>query len=166
MDAKHGNPLRVRSSCWCYPRHHVAGNLRCPFASVTHANIGLALDQTLESLTAMGAPPWTQPRDELRLDTVEKGIYALTTGLLADTMIEPLPNSSARRRGLGLRLKGRAYADHSEAAASVQRRHGTRFAPKSRCGALAELAPPMRARAGGAAEGTCIDWDPASMIVS
>ncbi len=83
-------------------------NLRSPFASLMHANIRLAFDQTLENLTGMGAPPWTQPRDELIIDLVEKGIYALVTGLLADAMIEPSPNSSARRRGLGLRLKGRA----------------------------------------------------------
>ena len=83
-------------------------NLRGPFASLMHANIRVAFDQTLENLTGVGAPPWTQPRDELLIDLVEKGIYALTTGALADTMIAPLPNSSARRRGLSLRLSGRA----------------------------------------------------------
>ncbi len=83
-------------------------NLCGPFASLMHANIRLTFDQTLENLTGVGAPPWTQPRDELIIDLVEKGIYALGTGLLADAMIEPAPNSSARRRGLGLRLRGRA----------------------------------------------------------
>jgi hypothetical protein len=42
------------------------------------------------------------------LDLVEKSIFALVTGALADAVIDPLPGSSARRAGLGERLKGRA----------------------------------------------------------
>ncbi len=83
-------------------------NLRGPFASLMHANLRLSFDQTLENLTGVGAPPWTQPRDELVLDLVEKSIFALVTGALADAVIDPLPGSSARRAGLGKQLKGRA----------------------------------------------------------
>lgn len=83
-----------------------SANLRGPFASLMHTNLRLSFDQTLENATGVGAPPWTQPRDELVIDVVEKGIYSLVTGALADAFIEPSPTSSARRAGLGLRLKG------------------------------------------------------------
>jgi hypothetical protein len=83
-------------------------NLRGPFASLMHANLRLTFDQTLENLTGVGAPPWTQPRDELLIDLAEKGVYGLVTGALADAVIEPHSSSSARRWGLGLRLKGHA----------------------------------------------------------
>jgi hypothetical protein len=83
-------------------------NLRGPFASLMHANIRLSFDQTLENLIGAGAPPWTQPRDELVIDLLEKGIFAIVTGALSDALIKPLPTSSAARPGLGLRLKGYA----------------------------------------------------------
>jgi hypothetical protein len=83
-------------------------NLRGPLASLMHANLRLTFDQTLENVTGVGAPPWTQPRDELVIDLVEKTAFGLATGALADAVIEPSPHSSARRPGLGLRLKGRA----------------------------------------------------------
>ena len=83
-------------------------NLRGPVASLMHTNLRLTLDQTLENLTGVGAPPWTQPRDELVIDLAEKGVYGLVTGALADAFIEPRSSSSARRWGLGLRLKGHA----------------------------------------------------------
>jgi hypothetical protein len=66
----------------------------------------LAWDQTLENLTGAGAPPWTWPRDELVIDVVHKTLFSLATGAVADALIAPLPTSSARRRGLGARLKG------------------------------------------------------------
>jgi hypothetical protein len=83
-------------------------NLRGPFASLMHSNLRLTFDQTLENLTGVGAPPWTQPRDELVIDLAEKGVYGLVTGALADAVIKPRSSSSARRWGLGLRLKGHA----------------------------------------------------------
>lgn len=83
-----------------------AANLRGPLASLMYANIRLAFDQTLENATGIGAPPWTQPRDELAIDLVEKSIFGLVTGLLADAAIPPSPTSSARRPAQGRRLEG------------------------------------------------------------
>jgi hypothetical protein len=42
-----------------------AANLRGPRASLMHLPVRVSTDQTLENLTAIGAPPWTWPRDEL-----------------------------------------------------------------------------------------------------
>ncbi len=83
-----------------------AANLRGPFASLMHTNLRLSFDQTLENATGVGAPPWTWPRDELVIDVTHKAIYAFVTGAVADALVEPAPNSSARRRALGARLKG------------------------------------------------------------
>jgi hypothetical protein len=83
-------------------------NLRGAPASLMHANIRLAFDQTLENVTGVGGPPWTQPRDELAIDLAEKSIFGLVTGVLADRAIAPSPHSSASKPGIGLRLKGRA----------------------------------------------------------
>jgi hypothetical protein len=85
-----------------------AANLRGPQASVMHAPLRLSWDQTLENLTGVGAPPWTWPRDELLVDVLHKWVFSLATGAAADALIDPLPYSSARRRLLGARLKGRA----------------------------------------------------------
>ena len=83
-----------------------AANLRGPFASAMHTNLRLSFDQTLENATGVGAPPWTWPRDEWAIDVAHKAIYALATGALTDAFVDPLPNSSARRKALGARLKG------------------------------------------------------------
>ena len=85
-----------------------AANLRGPWAAVMHAPLRLTWDQTLENLTGVGAPPWTWPRDELVIDLLHKSVFSLATGAVADALIDPLPDSSARRRALGARLKGRA----------------------------------------------------------
>lgn len=79
-----------------------SANLRGPFASLMHANIRLSFDQTLENATGVGAPPWTQPRDELVTDLVEKTLFAVATGALSDALIAP----SALRHAPGLHLKG------------------------------------------------------------
>jgi hypothetical protein len=81
-------------------------NLRGPFASLMHANIRISFDQTLENVTGVGGPPWTQPRDELAIDLVEKSVFALVTGLLSDALIEPSRSSTAYKPGMGRRLKG------------------------------------------------------------
>jgi hypothetical protein len=83
-----------------------AANLRGPLASAMFTNLRLSVDQTLENATGVGAPPWTWPRDELLVDVALKAGYALITGAIADGLIPPAPTSSARRRGLNLRLKG------------------------------------------------------------
>jgi hypothetical protein len=83
-----------------------AANLRGPLASLMHANLRLGVDQTLENATGVGAPPWTWPRDEIAIDVSHKALYALATGALSDALVPPAPGSSARRRALGMRLKG------------------------------------------------------------
>jgi len=81
-------------------------NLRGPFASLMHTNVRLTVDQTLENLTGVGAPPWTWPRDELLIDVSHKAVYSFVTGALTDALVSPSPTSSARRRALGARWKG------------------------------------------------------------
>ncbi len=83
-----------------------AGNLRGLPAAWMFTQLRLGVDQTLENVTGVGAPPWTWPRDELVIDWAHKGVYALTTGAVADALVEPHPGSSARRAALGARLKG------------------------------------------------------------
>ncbi len=83
-----------------------AANLRGPWASVMHTPLRLTWDQTLENLTGVGAPPWTWPRDELVIDVLHKTVFSLATGAVADALIDPLPDSSARRKALGARLRG------------------------------------------------------------
>jgi hypothetical protein len=67
------------------------GGLRGTRASAMFAVIRLANDQTLENVTGQGAPPWTWPRDELIVDVLHKGVYAFTTGLIADALAENPP---------------------------------------------------------------------------
>jgi hypothetical protein len=83
-----------------------AANLRGPFASLMHTNVRLTFDQVLENATGVGAPPWTWPRDELVIDVSHKALYGFVTGALADALVSPSRASSARRRGLGARMKG------------------------------------------------------------
>ena len=81
-------------------------NLRGPGASVMHTQIRLSIDQTLENLTGVGAPPWTWPRDELIIDVFHKAVYAMATGAAADALVRPLPGSSSKRPLQGQRLRG------------------------------------------------------------
>ena len=67
------------------------GGLRGPRASAMFTVIRLANDQTLENVTGQGAPPWTWPRDELVVDVLHKGVYAFTTGLIADALARNPP---------------------------------------------------------------------------
>jgi hypothetical protein len=86
-----------------------AAGLRGPRAATLFTPVRLSVDQTLENLTGVGAPPWTWPRDEVVVDVLHKGVYALATGVAADALVAPAPSSAVvRRRGLGLRLRGRA----------------------------------------------------------
>jgi hypothetical protein len=75
-----------------------SANLRGPFASLMHANLRLSFDQTLENATGVGTPPWMQPRDELLIDLLEKAVFALATGAIADALIVASPASSASRQ--------------------------------------------------------------------
>jgi hypothetical protein len=79
------------------------GGLRGPRASVAFTIVRLANDQTLENVTGQGAPPWTWPREELIVDALHKGVYAFTTGLIADSLADDPPawieaRESRRRR--------------------------------------------------------------------
>ena len=85
-----------------------AANLRGPWASGMHTHLRLSIDQLLENATGVGAPPWTWPRDELVIDVTHKAVFAFVTGAVADKLVPAAAGSSARRRGLGLRLKGAA----------------------------------------------------------
>jgi hypothetical protein len=61
--------------------------LRGPVGSFLFLNLRLLNDQTLENATGVGAPPWTWPVDEQVIDLLHKGIYAFTTGLIADRLV-------------------------------------------------------------------------------
>jgi hypothetical protein len=74
------------------------GGLRGPRASAMFIVIRLANDQTLESVTGRGAPPWTWPRDELVVDLLHKGVYAFMTGAIADALAEDPPAWIEARR--------------------------------------------------------------------
>lgn len=66
--------------------------LRGPRASLLlHLPVRLTTDQMLENATEVGSPPWTWPGGEQVIDTTEKGVYSLVTGLVADALTEPTP---------------------------------------------------------------------------
>jgi len=83
-----------------------ASNLRGLGGSAMHTPLRLSIDQTLENLTGVGAPPWTWPREELIIDLVHKTVYALATGAAADALVRPLPRSSVKRPLQSQRLAG------------------------------------------------------------
>ena len=64
-----------------------------PVGSFIHLNLRLATDQTLENATGVGAPPWTWPVSEQIIDLLHKGVYAFTTGLVADLLLRRSLNS-------------------------------------------------------------------------
>jgi hypothetical protein len=74
------------------------GGLRGARASALFAVVRLANDQTLETVTGQGAPPWTWPRDELVIDLFHKSVYAFATGLVADALAEDPPAWIEARR--------------------------------------------------------------------
>jgi hypothetical protein len=63
--------------------------IRGASANVHFAAVRLAVDQTLENGTGVGAPPTTWPRQELAVDLAGKTLYAIVTGLVADRWIAP-----------------------------------------------------------------------------
>ncbi|MDF2968994.1 MAG: hypothetical protein K0Q93_2772 [Nocardioidaceae bacterium] len=63
--------------------------MRGPRASLAHTVVRLAVDQTLENATGVGAPPHTWPPREQVVDVMHKAAYSLATGLLADRLITP-----------------------------------------------------------------------------
>jgi hypothetical protein len=76
------------------------GGLRGWRASALFTVVRLANDQTLETVTGQGAPPWTWPRRELVVDVLHKAVYAFGTGLVADALAaDPPAWQAARERG-------------------------------------------------------------------
>ncbi|MGY1986324.1 hypothetical protein ACI792_08880 [Blastococcus sp. SYSU DS0669] len=69
-----------------------ASGLRGVRASVWHASIRLATDQTLENATGVGAPPWTWSRRDQLVDVAHKTVYSLVTGAVADRLIPLAPD--------------------------------------------------------------------------
>ncbi len=69
--------------------------VRGPVGSFLHMNLRLLNDQTLENATGVGALPWTWPPDEQWIDLLHKGVYAFTTGIVADRLIEGPPGVPA-----------------------------------------------------------------------
>ena len=69
--------------------------LRGPRAHLAHTVVRLAVDQTVENVTGVGAPPHTWPRQEQVVDVLHKAVYALVTGELADRRIVPALQSRA-----------------------------------------------------------------------
>jgi hypothetical protein len=72
--------------------------VRGPVGSFLFLNLRLLNDQTLENATGVGALPWTWPVDEQVIDLVHKGVYAFTTGLVADRIIDGPADRPAPRR--------------------------------------------------------------------
>jgi hypothetical protein len=77
----------------------LAAGVRGPVGSFLFLNLRLLNDQTLENATKAGALPWTWPRDEQVIDLVGKGIYAFTTGFLADRLITGPDQAPVPRAG-------------------------------------------------------------------
>ncbi|SEQ44907.1 hypothetical protein SAMN05421756_103490 [Microlunatus flavus] len=63
--------------------------IRGPVASAWHTVVRLAVDQTVENTTGVGAPPMTWPAREQAVDVLHKAVYATVTGLVADRWISP-----------------------------------------------------------------------------
>jgi len=73
--------------------------VRGPVGSFMFMNVRLLNDQTLENATGVGALPWTWPKDEQVIDLIHKGIYAFTTGVVADLLIAGPPSELVPREG-------------------------------------------------------------------
>ncbi|CAN5915081.1 hypothetical protein BH24BAC1_BH24BAC1_37330 [soil metagenome] len=71
--------------------------VRGPVGSLLFMNLRLLNDQTLENATGVGALPWTWPVDEQRIDLLHKGIYAFTTGAVADMLLAGPDGQPVRR---------------------------------------------------------------------
>jgi hypothetical protein len=71
--------------------------IRGPVANVHHTAVRLAVDQTLENGTGVGAPPMTWPKRELAVDLAGKTLYSVVTGVVADRWIAPVLESHRGR---------------------------------------------------------------------
>jgi hypothetical protein len=73
--------------------------VRGPIGSFLFMNLRLLNDQTLENATGVGALPWTWPKDEQVIDLIHKGVYAFTTGAVADLLVAGPPSEPVARPG-------------------------------------------------------------------
>ena len=71
--------------------------IRGPQANAWHTVVRLAIDQTIENATGVGAPPATWPATEKIVDMGHKAVYSAVTGMLADRMIAPTLTSTRGR---------------------------------------------------------------------
>jgi len=71
--------------------------LRGPVMNAWHTVARLAVDQTIENVTGVGAPPTTWPAAEQAVDVVHKAVYATVTGMVADRLIAPVLQSGRGR---------------------------------------------------------------------
>src|SRR3954451_24945406 len=74
-----------------------AAGLRGWRASAWHTAVRLAVDQTLENVTGVGAPPWTWSRQDQVVDVGHKAVYSLATGVFADRLVAPARGRSGAR---------------------------------------------------------------------
>jgi hypothetical protein len=74
-----------------------ATGIRGTSANLHHTAVRLAVDQTLENGTGVGAPPMTWPKQELAVDLAGKSIYSFVTGIVADRWIAPVLESTRGR---------------------------------------------------------------------
>jgi hypothetical protein len=63
--------------------------VRGPFAAFMFLGMRLALDQTLENATGVGAPPWTWEPKEQVVDLLHKAVFAVATSVVADRLVSP-----------------------------------------------------------------------------
>jgi hypothetical protein len=102
-------PDEARPPAWNYAMHWGTGALlgalrgvwsatgiRGGEATMTHAVVRLAFDQTVENATGAGAPPSTWSSSERVVDVAHKALYSLVTGALADRLV---PATLESRRG-------------------------------------------------------------------
>ncbi|WP_246214583.1 hypothetical protein [Modestobacter muralis] len=74
-----------------------AAGLRGWRANAWHTSVRLAVDQTLENATGVGAPPWTWSRQDQVVDVAGKAVYAFVTGAVADRLVAPARPRSRRQ---------------------------------------------------------------------
>jgi hypothetical protein len=70
-----------------------AVGMRGTYSNAKHTVVRLAVDQTLENTTGVGAPPTSWPRRELVVDMLHKTVYSFVTGIVADRLIAPRARS-------------------------------------------------------------------------
>ncbi|MBB3677604.1 hypothetical protein [Modestobacter versicolor] len=74
-----------------------AAGLRGWRANAWHTSVRLAVDQTLENATGVGAPPWTWSRQDQVVDVAGKAVYSFVTGAVADRLVAPARGRSGSR---------------------------------------------------------------------